>query len=69
MQRFYISCSGFLSTISFITTFMELQYNQRKFLVIYMTQLASGLLFKIVKYFKVMFNILKFFSMKEIVKS
>lgn len=34
-----------------------------------MTQLASGLLFKIVKYFKVMFNILKFFNMKEIVKS
>ena len=34
-----------------------------------MTQLASGLLFEIVKYFKVMFNILKFFNMKEIVKS
>ena len=34
-----------------------------------MTQLASGLLLKIVKYFKIMFNILKFLNIKEIVKS
>ena len=35
----------------------------------YMTQLAGGLLMKMLKYFKVMLNIFEFFHVKETVES
>ena len=43
---------------------MQTGITQKKSRVIYATQLAGGLLLKILKYFKVMLNIFKFFHLK-----
>ena len=52
---------------------MKVQYEQEEYviksLVTCATQLESGLLLKMLKYFQVMLKILEFFQVKEIVKS
>ena len=53
---------------------MELKYKQeqhvkRKSVIISATQLAGGLLLKILKYFEVVLNIFQFSRVKEIVQS
>ena len=52
---------------------MKVQYEQEEYviksLVICATQLVSGLLLKMLKYFQVMLKIFEYFQVKETVKS